>query len=182
MSFIADSQRKFTDLENQINNQDQLRLQANGGNSVLFGYPPNEEDLYLAKASEDFEGRANLIDISQLLVSFIDDMGWEDFERYYREFGTTPHKVFRAGDDEPDLFNAIIAAIVAAEESGKIPVLVRTGCLVGTGIENANIMESKKVMELRIPLVIFYPSTISDENLLFLNFKPASKYRCTLVY
>ena len=182
MSFIADHQRKFTDLDQQINNLDQLRRQANGGNSILFGYPPDEEGLYLAKTSEVLGDRAQFIDVSRLLVSFIDGMGWEDFERYYREFCATPHKVFRAGDDDPDLFNTIIAAIVASAEAGKIPVLIRTGCLVGTGIENANIMDCKEVMTLKLPLVIFYPSTIVDENLLFLNFKPASKYRCTLVY
>ncbi len=182
MSFIADHQRKFTDLDYQINNLDQLRRQANGGNSILFGYPPKEENLYLAKATEALGGRADFIDVSRLLVSFIDGMGWGDFERYYREFGATPHKVFRAGGDDPDLFNTIIAAIVASAEVGKIPILIRTGCLVGTGIENANIMDCKEVMRLKVPLVIFYPSVIVDENLLFLNFKPASKYRCTLVY
>lgn len=182
MSFIADHQRKFADLDHQINNQDQLRRQANGGNSILFGYPPEDESLYLAKAPEVLGDRAQFIDVSRLLVSFIDGMGWEDFERYYREFGATPHKIFRAGDDDPDLFNSIIAAIVESAESGKIPVLIRTGCLIGTGIENANIMDCKEVMGLKIPLVIFYPSTVVDENLLFLNFKPASKYRCALVY
>jgi hypothetical protein len=37
------------------------------------------------------------------------------------------------------------------------------------------------VMALKHPLVIFYPSKIEDDNIFFLNFKPASKYRCTLV-
>jgi len=182
MSFIAEHKRKFTDLTCQINNQDQLRRQANGGNSILFVYPPDEEGLYLAQAIEALGDRADFIDVSRLLVSFIDEMGWEVFERYYREFGTTPHKVFRAGGDDPDLFNTIIGAIVASAEAGKVPVLIRTGCLIGTGIENANIMECKEVMSLKVPLVIFYPSVIVDGNLLFLNFKPASKYRCTPVY
>jgi len=53
--------------------------------------------------------------------------------------------------------------------------------LYGTGIENVNIMEHKDVMQLKHPLVIFYPSKISEDNILFLNFRPASKYRCTLV-
>jgi len=55
-------------------------------------------------------------------------------------------------------------------------------CFVfGTGIENVNIMEHKFVMSLQHPLVIFYPSKIENDNIYFLNFKPASKYRCTLV-
>jgi len=60
-------------------------------------------------------------------------------------------------------------------------MLVRTGALYGTGIENVNIMEHATVMSLDQPLVFFYPSTLENDNLLFLNFKLASKYRCTLI-
>jgi len=41
-------------------------------------------------------------------------------------------------------------------------------------------MEHPSIMSLSHSLVLFYPSKIEDENLLFLNFKSASKYRCTL--
>jgi hypothetical protein len=59
--------------------------------------------------------------------------------------------------------------------------LIRTGCLYGTGIENVNIMEHKIITKLSHPLIIFYPSKIQSDNLLFLNFKQASKYRCALI-
>ena len=75
----------------------------------------------------------------------------------------------------------IINEIEKACQSDKIPFLIRTGCLFGTGIENVNIMENKKVMNLPHPLVIFYPSKIENDNIYFLNFKLASKYRCMLV-
>jgi hypothetical protein len=75
----------------------------------------------------------------------------------------------------------IISQIEEACLDDKIPFLIRTGCLFGTGIDNVNIMEHKMVMALKHPLVIFYPSKIEDDNIFFLNFKPASKYRCTLV-
>ena len=45
MSYITDYRQKFTDLKMHLQNQDQLRRQANGGNSILFSYPPNEEHL-----------------------------------------------------------------------------------------------------------------------------------------
>jgi len=40
MSYMRNHQQKFLDLKFHINNQDQLRRQANGGNSIIFSYPP----------------------------------------------------------------------------------------------------------------------------------------------
>jgi hypothetical protein len=181
MSYIADHSQKFADLKIQLENQDQLRRQANGGNSILFSYAPNEEILYLAKARELYEGIAAFIDVSKLLVSFIDQDGWDAFKDYFNDFKDTPHLVFRSDDPSTDLFDLIIGAISTACQNGQVPFLTRTGCLYGTGIDNVNIMENKVVMTLPHPLVIFYPSRIDDDNLYFLNFKAASKYRCTLV-
>ena len=120
------------------------------------------------------------IDISKLLVTFIDRDGWEDFSAYYSDMKPS-HIVFKSDDPEEDLFDLIIQAIKTASSNGRIPFLIRSGCLYGTGIENVNIMEHRDVMSLQHPLVIFYPSAISEDNIHFLNFKPASKYRCTLV-
>ena len=181
MPYIADYKQKFSDLDFNIDNQDQLRRQANGGNSILFSYPPNEETLYIKKAKELYADRAEFIDISKLLVNFIDEDGWESFAEYYKDFKSTPYIIFSSDDPTTDLFDLIIIAINDACNKDKIPFLIRTGCLYGTGIENVNIMEHKDVMNLRHPMVIFYPSKISEDNIYFLNFKPASKYRCTLV-
>jgi hypothetical protein len=181
MSYIADHKQKFADLDSNIDNQDQLRKQANGGNSILLSYPPEEENVYLDKVRELYSDKVEFIDISKLLVSFIDQDGWESFADYYNDFKNTPYKIFRSDDPSIDLFDLIILAIKQACENDKIPIIIRSGCLYGTGIENVNIMEHKDVMSLRHPLVIFYPSTISEDNIYFLNFKPASKYRCTLV-
>jgi hypothetical protein len=182
MSYTTDHKQKFDDLKFLIGNQDQIRKQANGGNSILFSYQPDEEHLYLEKAKELYGATAAFIDISKLLVKFIDQDGWNPFEAYYRDFQNTPHVIFRSEDPDPDLFDMIIAEIESACDEGKIPFIIRTGCLYGTGIENVNIMEHKTVMNLDRPLVIFYPSTVDeDENLKFLDFKLASKYRCILV-
>ncbi len=181
MPYIADHKQKFADLDFNIDNQDQLRRQANGGNSILFSYQPDEENLYIEKARGLYGKKAEFIDISQLLVKFIDIDGWDAFSEYYSDFSNTPHVVFKSEDPEPDLFDMIIFAIKQACEEDKIPVLIRSGCLYGTGIENVNIMEHRDVMSLKHPLVIFYPSKISEDNIFFVNFKPASKYRCTLV-
>jgi len=181
MSYITDYQQKFTDLKYHIRNQDQLRLKANGGNSILFSYPPHEEHLYIAEAKKIFSDKAHFIDISKLLVEFIEKDGWDFFREYYYDLINTSHLVFHSDDPEPDFFDMIIGEIEKACHVDKIPFLIRTGCLFGTGIDNVNIMENKSVMELLHPLVIFYPSKIEEDNLYFLNFKPASKYRCILV-
>ncbi len=181
MPYIVDYQQKFTDLEFHIENQDQLRRQANGGNSILFTYLPDEEQQYIEKAKELYADRALFIDVSKLLVRFIDEDGWDSFKEYYNDFKETPHLIFRSNDPTKDLFDLIIDDIEKASQNGKIPFLIRTGCLFGTGIENVNIMEHKTVMNLPHALVIFYPSKIEDDNIYFLNFKSASKYRCTLV-
>lgn len=180
MSYITDYQQKFTDLRFHLKNQDQRP--ANGGNSILFSYSPNEERKYIENAKVLYADRAKFIDVSKLLVHIIDeDGGWDSFKGYYNEFKNTPHLVFRSDDPAIDLFDLIIGEIEEASNNGMIPFLIKTGCLFGTGIENANIMEHKVVMKLPNPLVIFYPSKIVDDNIYFLNFKLASKYRCVLV-
>jgi hypothetical protein len=182
MSYITDHQQKFADLKSHITNQDQLRRQANGGNSILFSYPPNEERQYIEKARKLYANEVTFIDVSKLFVQFIDDNeGWESFRDYYKDFENTPHLVFCSDDPSTDLFDLIINEIEDACRNDKIPFLIRTGCLFGTGIGNVNIMEHKTVMSLHHPLVIFYPSMIEDDSIYFLNTKPASKYRCTLV-
>lgn len=184
MSYLTDHKQKFEDLKLRIDNKDQWKKEANGGNSILFCYPPDEEQLYIKKAKEIYGSTAVFIDISNLLVRMIDESGWEDFSAYYHDFQSTPHKVFRSSEKsegEKDLFDLIISEIGLANQQNKVPFIVRTGSLYGTGIENVNIMEHKIVMSLPQPLVIFYPSRIEKDNLYFLNFKPASKYRCILV-
>lgn len=181
VSYITDHKKKFSDLRHHIENQDQLKRQANGRNSIIFSYSPEEEHLYIREAINELSGIACLIDISKLMVKIIDEDGWESFKDYYMEFIKTPNLVFHSDDPATDLFDLIIDEINGACMSGKIPILIRTGCLYGTGIDNSNIIENPSVMKLSLPLVIFYPSKHEDDNLIFLNFKPASKYRCVLV-
>ena len=181
MSYISDYKQKFGDLKSYIENQNQLRRQSNGGNSILFSYPPREEQQYIEEAKDLYADSASFIDVSKLLVQVIDEDGWDSFSEYYNDFKSTPHLIFHSDDPTPDLFDLIISEIENACRDNKIPFLIRTGCLFGTGIENVNIMEHKAVMNLPHPLVIFYPSKIEDGNIYFLNFKLASKYRCISV-
>lgn len=184
MAYLEDNKVKFENLKVslELQNRDQLRRKANGGNSIIFTYPPEEEKQYLKKFKElNSDSEYHFVDVAKLFVEFIDLDGWSDFESYYNDFKDTPHLVFKSEDESMDLMDLIIKEISDADQKGKIPVLIRTGALFGTGIENVNIMEHKTVMGLNQPLVILYPSKIENENLYFLNFKLASKYRCTVI-
>ena len=184
MPYLEDHKAKFDNLRVSLNaqNRDQLRRKANGGNSIIFTCPPEEEQLYIDNFKTDYgDGKYALIDIAKLLIQYIDTDGWNEFSDYYKDFQDTPHLVFKSDDDSKDLMDLIIDAIVDANNKDQTAVLIRTGALYGTGIENVNIMEHKSVMNLKHPLIILYPSTLDNENLYFLNFKLASRYRCTLI-
>ena len=147
----------------------QIRRAANGGSSILFTYPPEDEYLYLQKAKEDLMDRCEFISIADLFVQFIERDGWPSFKEHYKNFKVTPHLVFKSNEEE-DFFNDIIQAIKKAAQTNKIPVLIRTGALYSTGIHNTIIMEHKVVMQLQQPLVIFYPARMKDKELFFPEF------------
>ena len=136
MAYLDEYRAKFDDLRVSLEaeNREQLRLKSNGGNSIIFTYPPHEEHLYLKKLDEIAIAESyKLIDIAKLLVEFIDLDGWADFESYYKDFKDTPHIIFNSNSpEETDLMNLIIREIIKADEEGKTPVLVRTGALIGT--------------------------------------------------
>ena len=58
MSFQAEHKQKFDDLKValHIDNRPQLKRDANGGNTILFAYPPNQEDKYIEKAKKFVSG------------------------------------------------------------------------------------------------------------------------------
>lgn len=183
MSFTIEQDKKFKELKFSLRpeNFDQIRRAANGGSSILFTYPPEEEQLYIEKAKAELSDICEFINLSELFVQFIEKEGWDDFKEYYKDFKTTPHLIFKSPDGTDDFYSLILNAIDEAAKMDKIPVLIRTGVLYGTGIDNSIIMEEKSVMRLPFPLLIFYPAQIKAGNLFFLNFKPASKYRCTII-
>ena len=184
MSFTIEHKKKFDDLKFYLdaNNKNQIRLKGNGGNSILFAYPPAEENLYLQEAVNRLSDVAAFVEVNHLFTRYIDEIGWEDFKAYYQDFSSTPNIVFKSDNEDQDLFDRIIMALQYIDEKGRIPVLLRTGCLYGTGIENVMIMEHKAVINFKSPLIIFYPSIIdNNHNLKFLGIKPASKYRCVLI-
>lgn len=182
MSFQIDHKRKLDSLTYQLNNIDELKRTANGGNTILFTFPPSEEQEYIELLKKHFQDKAEFIDIGLLFVRFIDSFqSMAEFEEVYKSLNPSS-KIFKSDDPEEDLFDMIIDSIKKASDHEKIPVLINSGSIYATGIENQNIMESKLVMhELTMPLIIMYPSAIKNDELYFLGIRKANKYRCTLV-
>ena len=74
--------------------------------------------------------------------------------------------------------NNILEEIKEAIKINKIAIIIRTGALFGTGIENISIMEESAVYQMNLPLIIMYPAVVFEENKLkFLNCRLASGYR-----
>src|SRR5664279_6166835 len=78
MPFLTEHKQKFDDLRAALHedNRTQLKRTANGGNTVLFVYPPAEEEEYIAKAKELYPD-GHFIDVAELFVKSIDLMGDE---------------------------------------------------------------------------------------------------------
>jgi len=56
----------------EANNNSDIRLNANGGNSVLLVCPPDQEQLYIKEARNALsQDRYEMIDLNQLLIDFI---------------------------------------------------------------------------------------------------------------
>lgn len=183
MNYPKDIKQIFDDLKVALHsdNRSNLQLKANGGNTILLVYPPREEKHYLEKISKEYPNET-IIDLSEVFVDFIDGFGWSVFEMLYKEYNQDAYQLFRSSSHQKDFYSKIINNILEAESQNKIPILIRTGILFGTGIDNHMIMEDKKIRELKQPLIIMYPALLDGEDLKFLGFKLSSKYRSLVIH
>lgn len=179
-TFDIEHNRLFSELRNTLQ-EDIVKIagKCNGGKSILFVYPPKDEEAYIAKAHEVLAEGFELVDVRASFVRFLSDVGMETFEESYKEF--KQEVFFSQNFDEGTFFAALIEQIKAVFAAGKVPVLIHTGALYGMNFSNINIMEHPVVMASHIPLVVFYPATIEGEQILFLGKQLASKYRCIVI-
>jgi len=183
MSYEMEYRKKFDELESSLYDITRLSLNANGGKTIIFSFLPKYENKYIEEVKKIYKDKAIFIDLSKIFVDYIDTIGIDNFKGLYKDFIKTSHIIFRDENDtsNKDFFNMIIEEIKNADNLGKLPILLRTGVLYGTGIENQNILEHDIVMKLKQALILFYPSKIENNDLLFLNFKTASRYRALLI-
>jgi hypothetical protein len=161
----------------------EIRLNANGGNSILLVCPPEFEYEYIQKLMEMMPSNTyELIDINEMLISFVESHKLDIAEMFDLLRGSV-HQIFKApeGETSPDLYKHLLAAIEQSFNENKIPVLIHSGALYGSGIDNIHLMENELVMRSKFPLIILYPATQDGEQLMFLNTRLASKYRCMIV-
>ncbi len=167
----------------EANNNSDIRLNANGGNSVLLVCPPDQEQLYIKEARNALsQDRYEMIDLNQLLIDFIRQHK-EELLKKFDLLQTSVHQIFKSPPEEndDDFFRYLIKRISEAFKTGKIPFLYSVGALYGTGIDNIQIIEHERIMKAQLPLVILYPATDTEDKLMFLNSRPASKYRCIVI-
>ena len=160
----------------------EIQLGANGGNSILLVCPPEQESLFITKLQELLEEREfTLINLNEILVSFVAKT--ENPAALFEMLKGSVHQLFKSpeGEERHDLFSFIMAEIARAYAENKVPVLIRAGALYGSGIDNIHLMENELVMKSNKPLIILYPATREDDRLMFLNTRPASKYRCMII-
>jgi hypothetical protein len=165
------------------NNQSHIRLSANGGNSILLVCNPLEESKFVKSMQDMLDSQKyQIIDLDALLIQFVENNKNDLMEGFELLQGSLD-QLFKLPDNEEgeDFFKLIIKSITNCFQAHKVPVLIRSGALYGTGIDNIHIMEHPQVMKSKYPVVILYPAIRKNDTLLFLGHRPSSKYRCYLI-
>lgn len=175
---------KFNDLSLAINEERGKWPTAQGVNALIMVYPPKKEKDCFKRVKEEYSGEY-IIDLSQLFIEYIDIFGIDTFKTIYRNYRST--SVFRdESPEENDFLDLILKEINNAVKSDKMPVIIRSGILYGTGIRNKDILESDVVRESKKPLLIFYPGEVKkdlndNEKVYYLGVVKANDYRGQLI-
>lgn len=182
---VSKIEARIKDLEQAVQSfsENNIKLSANGGNSMLFMCPPLEESRYIEMLKKNLNpDKYTLLDMNQLLIQFVEE-NKEEVELKYDFLRNSSNQIFKLpqGEEGNDLFGMIINSILEIYNTDKIPVLIQVGALNGTDIENIHIMENKVVMNGKKPLVILYPAEKKNDEIMFLGIRPASKYRCMVI-
>lgn len=167
----------------ESNGNSNIRLNANGGNSIIVVCEPLREGDYI-KAIKDLMAPDNyeIIELNQLLSKFVTENRSDLEDSFGLLKGSIP-QIFKTpeGEEGTDLFGLILQAIAGSLQANKIPVLINCGTLYGSGIDSIHIMENELIMKALLPVIILYPATREKDQLMFLSKRPASKYRCMIV-
>ncbi len=161
----------------------EVKLRANGGNSILIVCEPIRELEYIKAINEIMnDSMYSIIDLNKSLLDFIDSNKAE-INQLFELLQTSYLEIFKAPaiEQSDDLFKNIIKEIINVVNAGKVPILINTGALHGTGIECIHIMENDQIMSANVPLLVLYPATNEGDRLMFLSKRPASKYRCMVI-
>lgn len=86
-TFDIEHNRLFNELTATLK-EDIVKIagKCNGGKSILFVYPPRDEDAYVAKAREELTDGYSFIDVRESFRLFLDEAGIDTFESNYKDF------------------------------------------------------------------------------------------------
>ena len=118
-TFKYDHNRLFDNLESALKNDlASVAVEANGGKSILFVYPPMEDDEYIEEGKRRLPAdQYTFIDIRQALSDYTDEIGQDTFEAMYEEFGK---EVYRSENNSEDtFFEYLMERIVKVFDEGK---------------------------------------------------------------
>lgn len=180
-NFATDHNRLFSNLEHALaNDMATIAVQANGGRSILFCYPHEEDNEYIEEGRRRLDPTSfEFVDIRDTFAAFVKEIGEETFNEMLENYGK---EVYRSENfSEGTFFHYLMNRISAVIDSDKSPVLVHTGALYDMEFSNIHIMEDPRVLRAKRPLVVFYPATIEGETIKFLGMQVASRYRCIVV-
>ena len=179
-NYIQDHNRLFDDLNAALSrDMAKLSTEANGGRSILFVYPPQDEENYIEEAQQRYKDGFEFVDLRELFNEFVNTKGIEKFRKQFQNMGT---EVFVSQNySEGTFYSFLMKKIAEVGEKGLSPILIHTGTIYKMGFSNQNIMEDPNVMKFQKPLVFFYPATVRNDTIYFLDKQPASKYRCVVI-
>lgn len=84
-TYIQEHNRLFGDLTAVLGRDlAHLSTEANGGRSILFVYPPVDEEKYIEEAKRRFAYGYEFIDLRLLFVEFVDSKGLDKFKRQFK--------------------------------------------------------------------------------------------------
>ena len=118
MPLQKDINQKFNELKFILKEKDKqsIKMDAHGGYSILFIYPPNEEKKYLERIRDEYPD-GYFIDVAKEFVNYIDSVGYDDFISIYQDYSSEPEKLFKSELSEDDLFKRLLKEITKAGES-----------------------------------------------------------------
>jgi hypothetical protein len=185
MTPLRDTENTIIEVKRLVESdrRSEIRLNANGGNSILVVCEPDRELEFIGAINKHMpEDSYRIIDLNMLLNKFI-EQNRDVLDETFKLLKSSVNQVFKTPDGEQgsDLFGLITQSIRDSLASGKIPVVIHAGALYGSDIDNIHLMESEYVMNASLPLIILYPATKENETLMFLSKRPASRYRCMVI-
>jgi hypothetical protein len=167
----------------KVESNSEIRLNANGGNSILIVCNPVEEIKFINSICKNIDVELfKIIDLNELLKEFV-KTNKEQLKELFDLLQGSVNQIFKVPQYEEgeDFFKQIIRAISEAYSENKIPFVIGAGVLYGADIDSIQIIEHKSVMNATKPLIFLYPATSDGDSLLFLSKRPASKYRCMII-